>query len=78
MGLRPPLFKDFMKKLLLFSFLLTSAVTSYALDLDLRIQNLNDAQLKKAQELSELSKQIGEIPVFNDRTPTKAITNSSR
>lgn len=49
-----------MKKLLLFSFLVTSAVTSYGLDLDLRIQNLNDAQLKKAQELSELSKQIGE------------------
>lgn len=49
-----------MKKFMLFFLLLTSVITSHAIDLNLGIQNLSDVQLKKAQELSELSKQIGE------------------
>ena len=48
-----------MKKLF-FSFLVTATVTNCVLDIDLHINNLNDAQLKKVQELSEISKQIAE------------------
>jgi len=49
-----------MKKCILSFFLVTSVITSHAIDLNLGIQNLSEAQFKKAQELSELSKQIGE------------------
>ena len=51
-----------MKKIIFFSLLLTNVITSHAveLDLNLRMQNLSDAHLKKAQELSELSRQIAE------------------
>lgn len=49
-----------MKKMILFFLLLTTTITKSTLDIDLHIKNLNDAHLKKLQELSEISKQIAE------------------
>src|SRR3990172_325191 len=51
---------NIMKKMILFFLLLTTTITKPTLDIDLHIKNLNDAHLKKLQELSEISKQISE------------------
>ena len=49
-----------MKKLLLFSFLAINTITHCVLDVNLHIQKLNEAQLKKVQELSDISVQIAQ------------------